>query len=112
MTMRFADRAAVGLSPRTCRIIRLTALAWSVAMVGLLALSSRIELLDAQPGGKAFELEAKPYLMASFAIGAVLAWWWELGGAIVASFSAAGLSAFALGQLERPSALLVLTGFI
>jgi hypothetical protein len=104
-------RPIIPLPRRVRRVMHAVALTWSLAMVTLLALSSRLEVLDARPGGNAFELRAKPILMFSFALGALLAWRWEIIGGAVAAFSAAGLSAFALGQLETPSALFVLAGF-
>jgi phosphodiesterase/alkaline phosphatase D-like protein len=110
--VRTAPRPLLPLPRRTCRVLRTIAVVWSLAMVLLLALSSRFEVLDARPGGNAFELRAKPILMVFFALGALLAWRWEILGGVVAAFSAAGLSAFAFGQLERPSALFVLMGFV
>jgi hypothetical protein len=106
------QRPILGLSTSVCRVLRWVAFVGAIAIVAVLALSSRLELLDARPGGNAFEIRVKPIFMVLFVVGAVLAIRWEIAGGLIAAFSAAGLSAFALGQLERPSALLVLGGFI
>jgi phosphodiesterase/alkaline phosphatase D-like protein len=111
LDVRRMYRPIVPLPRRACRVLRTIAVVWSLAMVALLAISSRFEILDARPGGNAFELQAKPILMVFFALGALLAWKWEILGGILAAFSAAGLSAFALGQLEPLSAWFVLAGF-
>jgi phosphodiesterase/alkaline phosphatase D-like protein len=105
-------RPILGLSPLTCTVLRAFASSVAIVTVGGLALSSRLDLLDARPGGDAFEIEIKPLFMALFAIGAVFALRWEIIGGVIAAFSAAGLSAFALGQLETSSALVVLAGFV
>ena len=99
------------LSPRACRTLHIVASGWSLVMIGVLAISSRHELLNAKPGGTAFELKARPLLMIAFALGALLSWRWEILGGVVAAFAAASLSAFAVGQLEAPSAMIVLAGF-
>jgi phosphodiesterase/alkaline phosphatase D-like protein len=104
-------RPILGLSRRTCRILHVASIGAAIAVVTGLVLSSRLDLLDARPGGNAFELKIKPIFMVTFLVGAVLALRWEIVGAIVAAFSAGGLSAFALGQLEPTSAWLVLVGF-
>jgi phosphodiesterase/alkaline phosphatase D-like protein len=104
-------RPILGLSRRTCRVLHAISLLGALVVVAGLLLSSRLDLLDARPGGNAFEIKVKPIFMATFVVGALLALRWELLGAIVAAFSASGLSAFALGQLEPASAWLVLAGF-
>jgi phosphodiesterase/alkaline phosphatase D-like protein len=104
-------RSILALSHRTCRALHWVAVAAALAIVTVLVLSSRLNLLDERPGGNAFEITVKPYFTIAFAVGALLAWRWKLAGGVVAAFAAAGLSAFAFGQLETPSALVVVGGF-
>jgi phosphodiesterase/alkaline phosphatase D-like protein len=87
------------------------AMAIAGVVVSVLVLSNRLNLLDERPGGTAFEITVKPIFTAAFALGAVVAWRWRFIGGAIAGFTAAGLSAFAFGQLELVSALIVLVGF-
>jgi hypothetical protein len=105
-------RPIVPLSPRTCRVLRVLTFVWSAITVGGLILSSRVQLLDARPGGNAFEIQVRPVFMGLFLFGALLAWRWEIAGGTLAAFTAAGLATFAHGQLEASSAALVIVAFV
>jgi phosphodiesterase/alkaline phosphatase D-like protein len=107
----YEPRPILALSERTCRVLHWVALSAAVAVLSVLVLSTRLNLLDERPGGNAFDITVKPLFTVAFAIGAVLAWRWKVVGGVVAAFSAAGLSAFAIGQLEPISALLIVGGF-
>jgi phosphodiesterase/alkaline phosphatase D-like protein len=104
-------RPILTLSPRVCGALHWVAVAVAVAIVSLLVLSTRLNLLDERPGGNAFAITVKPVFTVAFVVGAVAAWRWKVIGGTIAAFTAAGLSAFAIGQLEPISALLVVGGF-
>jgi PhoD-like phosphatase len=104
-------RTRLTLSPRTESALHVVAMSIAGVVLASSLLATRFNLLDERPGGTAFEISVKPLFTAMFALGAATAWRWKLVGGALAGFSAAGLSAFAIGQLEPASAILVLAGF-
>jgi phosphodiesterase/alkaline phosphatase D-like protein len=103
-------RPILALSQRTTRVLHWVGVCLAAAIVSILVLSTRFNVLDERPGGNAFDITVKPVFTAAFAVGAVVAWRWKIIGGAIAAFAAAGLSAFAIGQLEPISAFLVVGG--
>lgn len=104
-------RPILALSPRTIRLLHWVGVGLAAAIVSALVLSTWFDLFDARPGGDAFDIKIKPVFTAVFAAATVIAWRWKIVGGVVAAFTAAGLSAFAIGQLEPMSALAIVAGF-
>jgi phosphodiesterase/alkaline phosphatase D-like protein len=104
-------RSILAMSPRTTRVLHWVGVGLAGFIVLLLLVSERFNLLDERPGGNAFAITVKPVFTVAFAIGAVVAWRWKVIGGVIAAFAAAGLSAFAIGQLEPMSAIVVVAGF-
>ena len=104
-------RPVLVLSDRTIRVLHWVGVGLAAGIVALLVVSSRFDVLDARPGGQAFGITVKPIFTMAFAVSALIAWRWKLIGGAIAAFTAAGLSAFAIGQLEPISAFVVVAGF-
>lgn len=70
-----------------------------------------VGLLDHRPGFAAYEMTARPVFLAGFAIGAVSALRWLLLGGLIATATAAAMTAWYLHQLEPRSVVAVVVGF-
>ena len=62
-------RPILALSQRMCCVLHWVGVALAMAVLALLALSTRLNLLDERPGGDPFEIQVKPVFTAAFAIG-------------------------------------------
>ncbi len=102
----------LGLSERVCRRLHWFALGWTLVTIAALEVSGRMRWLDHRPGRDAFEIQARPVFIALFALGAVLAWHWEIIGGALAAFNAGGLLIWAVNQLEAVPAGVVLGAFV
>jgi hypothetical protein len=99
------------LAPEMVRLLHRISLIWAVTIVALLAFAGRAGLLDFRPGFAAYEIIVRPLFLALFALGAILAWKWEILGGMLATFTAAGMIVWYGRQLEPWSAAIVLFAF-
>lgn len=104
-------RPLVPLSPEFVRFLHRLTFVWALFAVVGLELARRALWLDHRPGTEAFEIEARPYFLALFTLGALLAWRWEILGGAIAAFTAAGVVVWQGHQLEQPDATLVVLVF-
>lgn len=104
-------RPLVPLSPEFTRFLRRLTFVWAVFAVVGLEVARRAMWLDHRPGTEAFEIAARPYFLALFTIGALLAWRWEIVGGAIAAFTAAGVVVWQGQQLEQPDAAIVVLMF-
>lgn len=81
----------------------------AIALLGYLGHGRRI--IHVQPGGAVFDDQILPVFFLIFLVSAVVAVKWPLVGGVVATFGVAGMVPFAITQLERGSAVLVVVVF-
>lgn len=105
-------RPILPLAPELTRLLHRGSMLWALAAVVLLEVARRLLWLDHRPGTEAFEIEARPAFLVLFAVGAVLAWRWEIIGGTLAAFTAAGVAVWQGQQLEPLSAAVVIVAFV
>ncbi|MDH3753440.1 MAG: hypothetical protein OEU32_06160, partial [Acidimicrobiia bacterium] len=101
----------LGLSRPFCRAMHWVAVAWALLAIAGLALAGPLDLLDHRPGGAAFEISERPFFMALFAVGVLLALRWQIVGGAIAAFTASALVVFASQQLRPAPAVIIIVAF-
>jgi hypothetical protein len=104
-------RPLLPLAPGMVRLLHRVSLVWAVVVVVFLELARRELWLRHQPGTETFEITARPAFLALFAVGALLAWRWEIVGGAIAAFTAGGVIEWQGNQLVQPDATLVIAAF-
>jgi hypothetical protein len=83
------------------RILHRVSLVWALVTVVGLELARRELWLHHRPGAETFEIGSRPVFLALFAVGALLAWRWEIAGGTLAAFTASGVVVWQ-GRLLAP----------
>jgi hypothetical protein len=105
-------RPLLPLAPEAVRLLHRISLLWALAALLGLELAGRLGWLDHRPGAEASEIVVRPLFLVLFAVGAVLAWRWEIVGGLLATFTAAGILVWEGHLLEPWSATLVVIAFL
>lgn len=104
-------RPLLPLAPEFTRLLHRVSLLWALgALVGL-EVAGLLGWLAHRPGTETFELAVRPLFLALFALGALLAWRWEIAGGVLATFTAAGILVWEGQQLEPLPAVVVVFAF-
>ena len=104
-------RPLLPLAPEVVRLLRRVSLIWAVSVAAALELTGRAGWLDHRPGFAAYELTARPLFVGLFVLGAILAWWREIAGAVLTTFTATGMFVWYGHQLEQWNATIVVVAF-
>lgn len=97
---------------RVLGILHLLSTIAGLVAAASLWLDQRYDWFEHSPGGDAFEVNEQPYFIVIFALGAILAFRFQLLGGTIATFTAAALIVFANRQLAIYDAVSVSLVFL
>ncbi len=105
-------RPLLPLAPEVERLLHRISLYWALAALVGLELAGRLGWLDHRPGAEASEITVRPLFLVLFAVGALVAWRWEIAGGLLATFTAAGILVWEGHLLEPLPAVIVVIAFL